>query len=261
MPGPIVTLTTDWGEGGFFAGMVKGRLYSMIPEVRVVDICHSLRPFDLISAPFIIQNACLGFPPGTVHIIDILSEEQQGQGFLIVQYRSQYYICTNNGLPFIVFGQDYEQVVEIALQWPTDFYNFAAYDIFCDQAARLISGTPLSEIGRNVALVEKRLQMYMVFGDTIKTHVWHIDNYGNAYLDIRYDELRRELGDSSFEVNFRSTRIKDLYDSYSDCIRPSLTGSSTGYVEVAMYKQRVSDVIGISLYDIVDIVKKVASGH
>lgn len=257
MPGPIVTLTTDWGERGFFAGMVKGRIYSAIPDVRVVDICHALPPFDLKGASFVIKNACTNFPPGTVHIIDILSEEQSGQGFVVVLYKSQYYICTNNGLPFIVFGNDYERAVEINLTWPSDYQTFAAYDIFCEQAVRLLSGTPLSEIGRDVPLVERRLQLYLIIDDTIKAHVWHIDNYGNAYLDISYDEWLREIGkDKPFELKYRDLKINDMHTCYSDCTQPSLTVSATGYIEIAMYRQRVCDIFGISLYDMVNIVKK-----
>ncbi len=253
MSGPIVTLTTDWGDGAFFAGMVKGRLYSMIPDVRVVDINHSLKPFDLRVAPYLVKSACTGFPSGTVHIIDILSEEESGEGFVIVQHNSQYYICTNNGLPFMVFGNDYQRAVEITLQWPTKYLNFAAYDIFCVQAARILSGTPLSEIGRDVALVERHFR-YMVMDSLVKAHVWHIDSYGNAYLDIRIDELENVLAGRKYDISYRGVRIGEIKESYSDCKEPSLTVSASGFVEIAMYKQRVCDILGIGLLDIVDIV-------
>ena len=253
---PIVTLTTDWGENSFFAGMVKGRLYSTIPDVRVVDVCHTLKPFDLIGSPLVIQNSCMDFPKGTVHIIDILSEEQSGQGFLVVQHKSQYYICTNNGLPHIVFGSNYEKAVELTPYWSSPSYNFAAYDIFCPIAAKIAAGAQLSDLGCDATLLEKRLQLYMVMGNIIKTHVWHIDSYGNAYLDIKNDDFLRELDGHPFELVYRSTRVGNLYPSYADCVHPSLTVSATGYLEIAMYKQRAADVLGISLYDIVDIVKK-----
>ena len=34
----IVTLTTDWGYNDYYIGRVKGKLYSYIPGVQVVDI-------------------------------------------------------------------------------------------------------------------------------------------------------------------------------------------------------------------------------
>ena len=256
MPSPIVTLTTDWGEGSFFAGMVKGRLHSTIQDVRVVDVTHGLHPFDLVAASFVIRNACLGFPPGTVHIIDVLSEEQPGQVFVAVSYHSQYFLCTNNGLPYTLFGRDYEKSVQIAAARPPDIGNFAAFNIFCPAAAKLAAGARLDDLGDDMPLLERRLQLYMVIGDTIKTHAWHIDSYGNVYLDIRYDEMMRELGDRRFELNYRGVRINDIQPSYKTCEHPSLVVSATGYMEIAMYKQRVADMLGMPLYTIVDITKK-----
>lgn len=256
MSSPIVTLTTDWGESGFFAGMVKGKLYSMISDVRVVDISHGLIPHDIVSATFVIKNACMWFPKGTVHIIDILSEEHSSQGFVVVQAKGQYYLCSNHGLPYMVFGDEYDKAVEIRPYWNSPSYNFAAYDIYCPTAERLIEGVPLSEIGEEVPLYERRLPPYIVMGNLIKVHVWHIDGYGNAYLDMKYDEFMELLGGRNFEMNIRGVIIKDIQVSYSDCERAALTISSTGYLEVAIYMVRAVDILGIQLHSMIDIMIK-----
>ena len=253
MSSPIVTLTTDWGDSSFFAGMVKGRLCSAIPDVRVLDITHSLKPYDLAGAAFVIQNACMGFPAGTVHIIDILSEEKEGEGFLAVQYNSQYYLCTNNGLPYILFGDTYQQAVELTAYWTSKFYNFAAYEIFCQSAKSILSGTPISELGRDTVLVERRLLRYMVNGDVIKTHVCHIDTYGNAYLDIRYDELMEILQTRSFDLGIRGVHINEIKTSYAECTQSALTVSQSGYMELALYKNHAANMLGVSVGDILDI--------
>ena len=54
MDAPIITLTTDWGEGDFFAGMVKGVLCKHIGGVRVVDITHKVRKYNIMEASFFI---------------------------------------------------------------------------------------------------------------------------------------------------------------------------------------------------------------
>ncbi|MBO4741460.1 MAG: SAM-dependent chlorinase/fluorinase, partial [Bacteroidales bacterium] len=51
----LVTLTTDWGTSDFFAGMVKGRLYSMIPDVQVIDITHNIEPYNRLKTAFIVR--------------------------------------------------------------------------------------------------------------------------------------------------------------------------------------------------------------
>lgn len=254
MPSPIVTLTTDWGYNDFFAGMVKGRLYSSIPEVRVVDITHGLAPYDLLSAPFMVQNSCMTFPEGTIHIIDVLSEENENQGFVVVYSKGQYFICANNGLPYMVFKDDYDKVVEINPMWSNESYNFAAYEIFCPVAQKLALGVSIDEIGSEAKLYEQRLLLYMHSNDLIQTHVFHIDHYGNAYLDIRYNDFIDILNGRRFEISFNLiATIRDVKFAYADCERPSLTVSDLGYLEVAMYKGRASDILGIRPHDIVKI--------
>ena len=36
----IITLTTDFGEQDYSVGALKGQLYSLVPEARIVDISH-----------------------------------------------------------------------------------------------------------------------------------------------------------------------------------------------------------------------------
>jgi S-adenosylmethionine hydrolase len=47
---PIITLTTDFGEKDHFAGAVKGSIYSELSDVRIVDVSHSISPFNIIEA-------------------------------------------------------------------------------------------------------------------------------------------------------------------------------------------------------------------
>ena len=89
-----MTLTTDWGDRDFFVGKVKGKLYSYIPDVRVVDITHNIEPFMSTKAIFVIKNACLDFPKGTIHIIDVNSSETAEQPFVVVEYREQFLSTT-----------------------------------------------------------------------------------------------------------------------------------------------------------------------
>ena len=69
LPMAIITLTTDFGEKDHFAGAIKGAVYCELQDVRIVDISHSVSPFNISEAAYIIQNAYSSFPKGTIHII------------------------------------------------------------------------------------------------------------------------------------------------------------------------------------------------
>ena len=138
MGSPIVTLTTDWGYSDYYIGRVKGKLYSYIPGVQVVDITHGIPPYQITRATYVVKYGCLGFPPGTIHIIDVCSSQTPEQPFIVVEHNEQYYICTDNGLPAAVFGTDGVKAAIIdKVNQETDSYTFAACDLFCKVAAML----------------------------------------------------------------------------------------------------------------------------
>ena len=95
---PIVTLTTDFGEKDHFVGAVKGALYSELDTLRIVDISHSISPFHLTEAAYVIQNAYRSFPKGSVHIIGIDSELNPENKHIAVYLDEHYFICADNGI-------------------------------------------------------------------------------------------------------------------------------------------------------------------
>ena len=68
-PGPLVTLTTDFGLADHYVGTMKGVLLSRCPGVRITDISHEIPPFSIYSGAYTIDQAAPYFPPGTIHVI------------------------------------------------------------------------------------------------------------------------------------------------------------------------------------------------
>ena len=50
---PLVTLTSDIGQQDYLVGAVKGRLLRIHPEFQIVDISHSLSPFNYPQAAYV----------------------------------------------------------------------------------------------------------------------------------------------------------------------------------------------------------------
>ena len=240
METPIVTLTTDWGSRGFFAGMVKGALCSMIEGVRIVDIDHNIEPFNKISATFVVRHACTGFPAGTVHIIDVGSVLTPDTPFVALLSRGQYYVCCDNGIPVAALDDTIEEAVEIPVEHG-GIYNFAAYNIFSQVAAAIIGGARLAELGpRRQQLTQLIQSRYIKIGDSYRIFVHYIDSYGNIYLGMNYEEFDRLRQGRPFVLQVRDKFITELTGSYLPPVgdnnpqhRLRLTVSATGLLELA----------------------------
>ena len=44
MSGPVITLTTDFGQMDGYVGAMKGVMLSICPDAALVDISHEIRP-------------------------------------------------------------------------------------------------------------------------------------------------------------------------------------------------------------------------
>ncbi len=240
METPIVTLTTDWGSRGFFAGMVKGVLCSMIEGVRIIDIDHNIEPLNKISATFVVRHACTGFPAGTVHIVDVDSNLTPDTPFVALRSRGQYYVCCDNGIPVAALDNTIDEMVEIPVQHG-GIYNFAAYNIFAPVAAAIIGGTALGDLGPQRKQMTQLIQSrYIKIGESYRIFVHYIDNYGNVYLGMSYDEFESIRQGRPFVLQVRDKIMTELTGSYltvpgeTDLRRRlRLTVSATGLLELA----------------------------
>lgn len=248
MKTPTVTLTTDWGERGFFAGMVKGALMRQVEGVQVVDICHRLEAFNVIPASFVVRQACLGFPEGTVHLIDVASQAP----YVAILAHGQYYLCADNGLPALVFGDEVEEMVTLP---PPDgeSRNFAAYSLLCPTAVRLLTGTPLSDLGpRHPALLQKSRTHYVAQGEYIHIYVLFVDDYGNAYLGMSYREFEELRGDRTFKMLVKELTVSDISPTYQGNDSPNkltlrLTVSATGQLELSFPNRSLAQLYGVQV--------------
>ena len=93
----VITLITDFGTKDHYVGSVKGALYSELNDLRIVDISHSISPFNIIEAAYIIENSYKNFPIGSIHIIGVDSEKTPEQNHLVIKLDGHYFICADNG--------------------------------------------------------------------------------------------------------------------------------------------------------------------
>ena len=243
----IVTLTTDWGNGGFFAGMVKGLLYSHIDGVEVVDITHAMEAYNVMTATFVVRQACLGFPAGTVHIIDVATR----QPLLCVKARGQYFLCCDNGLPSMAFGSEIEDVRLIEVN-SNSVLNFAAYSVFARVAVMLSRGATMDDIGVPAQLAPRTIQNYVMQGENYRIYVHYIDRYGNAYLGMSYKEFEEIRQGRGFVLSVRDLEVTELTTGYysphtsgDPRHRLHLTVSATGMLELAIKEGSLAQLVGL----------------
>jgi S-adenosylmethionine hydrolase len=275
MPKAIITLTTDFGEKDHFAGAVKGAIYSELETIKIVDISHSISPFHISEAAYIIQNAYKSFPSGSIHIIGIDSELNPENKHIAVYLDEHYFICANNGIISMLTSEiNPEKIVEINVHDNIES-NFPVLDVFVKVACHIARGGTLEVIGKPISKIKELIGIKPVVNpedNQIIGNVIYIDNYGNVICNINKSLFEKIGKGRSFTIQARSIKFSTIYNRYSDFINfenpkskrvedgKKLTlWNSSGYLELAIYKSNpntvgsASSLFGLNYRDTISI--------
>ena len=255
---PIITLTTDFGEKDHFAGAVKGAIYSELNDIKIVDISHSVAPFHITEAAYIIQNAYSSFPQGTIHIVGIDSELNPENKHIAVLLDGHYFICANNGIISMLANEIRpEKIVEINIH-DRILTNFPVLDVFVKVACHIARGGTLEVIGKTIETIKeiRGIDPHINNDETqIVGSVIYIDNYGNVITNIKKSQFEKVGKGRAFSITSRTASFNTVYNNYSDAIdfdtpadRRDEAGkkialwNSSKYLELAIYKSNPATV-------------------
>ncbi|WP_282163108.1 SAM hydrolase/SAM-dependent halogenase family protein [Ulvibacterium marinum] len=258
----IITLTTDFGLKDHFSGTLKGAIYKELPDAQIVDISHQISPFNIHECAYILENSYKHFPEGSIHIVGVDAEPTQEKQHIAVLIDGHYFITANTGVIGLITSEmKPEKAVEIHLPNITSG-PFPTRDVLVQVACHIARGGTLEVVGKPFDQL-KELRDFSPRtsedGKRITGSVIYIDNYGNVVTNIHEKFFLGYRKGRDFEIQARTTRLKEIHENYSDIINFELDKNrrkgagdllaifnSSGYIELAIYKSNLSTVGGAS---------------
>ncbi len=253
---PIITLTSDWGLKDHYIGAVKGAIISRLPEALIVDISHSIPPFNSEQAAFVLRNAYPNFPNGTVHIMAVNTEESEKFPHTAVEYNGHFFIGTDTGIFSLIFDKPPDKIVEIQVPQDSDFFTFSTRDRFVKVAVHLARGGKIEEMGKvKNKIIEKILLKPVIDNNVIKGHVMYIDSYQNVITNISEPVFSANRKGRKFNIQFRSYEIKKISRSYQDVPPGEILAlfDSNRYLEIAINQYNAAGLLGLEYKEMVRV--------
>lgn len=253
----IITLTSDWGLSDYYVPAVKGAIFSVLPDVNVVDITHNIEPFDVRSAAFIVKNCYKNFPKGTIHILAIDTEESISNPHVVVKANDHYFVGTDNSIFSLIIDQDPYEAVIIDVTQDSDFFTFSTRDRFVKVAIMLYNNVSLSEIGTPYTLKE-RIEFKPTY-DSKSIHglVNYIDSYENLVTNINKPLFEKIRNGRNFTIKLCSGiyKINTIRKSYQEVPEPDILAlfGTHGFLEIALNHGKAASLLGIERDSSVDI--------
>ncbi len=252
---PIITLTTDYGHKDYFVAAIKGNILSQASEVQVVDISHTISPFNIIEGAYILRNAYHHFPKGTVHIVDIDSGRKDTNSHIVLEINGHFFVGPDNGIFSLMFPSTKpDNIVTLTIeQQAQENLIFPMLNVFTTAAAHISRGGTLGVIGRSI-------KKFKIAHDTevnvtpdsssITGKVIYVDHYGNVVTNITRKLFNETARSRKFSIESpRFGQIEKIDSNYSSVPEGEIVAlfNSADYLEIAISRFDHNERGGASL--------------
>ncbi len=120
----IITLTTDLGLTDAYVAAMKGVILSINPEVKLIDICHTIKPQNIPQAAFVLGMAYHFFPEKTIHVVVVDPGVGTERRAIILRTPSADFVTPDNGVLSYVLQQC--KSVKGRLKGQSPFKNYSS---------------------------------------------------------------------------------------------------------------------------------------
>lgn len=254
----LVTLTTDFGTGSVYVAQVKGVLLAGATPPTLVDLCHDAPAHDLRAAAWFVARACVGFPPGSIHLVVVDPGVGTPRRLLHARIGGHDFLAPDNGVLTLAIrwaGLDWARQIPLP---PGASATFHGRDAFAPYARALAasatdgagegSGAP-DVVGAGGPAAGQPLEPILLDwpeprareDGAVVGEVVHVDAFGNLVTNLPATLLPRVLAAGEIHVGERSvTRIVRTYGEAPRGSVVALLGSQDA-LEVAVVEGRASD--------------------
>jgi S-adenosylmethionine hydrolase len=186
-----IAFISDLGYADDAVGMCKGIMLQRSPRSQIIDITHSVTPFDVVEAAHYLADLPAYFPEDTVFCCIIFPQTGVRPCIAARNERGQLFVAGDNGVLTLVERTCALTAVhqidnpDVMILPPTP--SFVGRDIMAPCAGRLAAGLPVEHVGAACGDITRlRLEGARSAGaGTVTGSVSVIDkNFGNVWTDI-----------------------------------------------------------------------------
>jgi S-adenosylmethionine hydrolase len=221
-----IVFMTDFGVVDDSVAICRGVMYSIMPEVRIVDLTHQVTPFSILDGARFLYGASPYYPAGTVFVVVVDPTVGSSRKAIVAKSkRGQYFVLPDNGVLTLVEQRDgIEAVHEIT---NTDWMigtklssTFHGRDIFSPVGAHVARGDDWTKVGPEMpvaSLVRLELKAARLDDHGLRAEVIATDGpFGNLVTNVdaevflklgyqRGEEVPVKLGGKEMKIKFVRT--------------------------------------------------------
>jgi len=195
----MIILLTDFGQSEY-VGVMKGVIYSINKDAKIVDLCHDISPQKTIEASWVLKNNYKYFPKGAIFCCVVDPGVGTERKALAVKTAGYYFVAPDNGLLWETLKE--QKIIDIReIPIPPDANStFHGRDVFAKAAAN-IDLDHFDTLGPKTEEME-RLEIYR---EAREGTVVRIDRFGNIITNLPKEDktlYSLKIGDRTYHMSF-----------------------------------------------------------
>ncbi|MGB9615019.1 MAG: SAM hydrolase/SAM-dependent halogenase family protein [Fervidobacterium sp.] len=233
----MIVFMTDWGCS-HYVGICKG-VMKQITDDEIVDLTHSITPYNVREAMHILDRSVDWFPEKSVFLIVVDYGVGTARKAIAVETDKYYFVAPDNGVLTLVLEKHHpKKIVDLVNKkyHLGSSKTFHGRDIFSPAAAYITKGI-FDELGTrlpNYGTIPYRKAHRL--GNGIIGEIAYFDRFGNIETNIPFswlsekDTVKLKIGNKTYQV--------PIVETYADVPQGEVLihEDSTGYAEIAVNK-------------------------
>ncbi len=262
---PIV-LFTDFGSEDYRVPQLKGIIYNLVIDARVIDGTHDVPAFDIPTGAYVLNMAAREFPSDVVFCAIISPYEQEETKYLVLTTdKNQIFVIPDNGLlSYIVQESEIKSIYRVSIQdlFDQPIAELAAERIQGKIAVLMSTGYKAEDVGTAFEnYTSLNVQESAISGNALLGTIVYIDHYGNALTNISSEtanEFALQPG-STISLDIEGQIFNIPYGTiYSDVATGEnivFVNNNLGIVQISINLGNFADTYGISAGTKIEITK------
>ena len=227
----MIVLLTDFGSSEY-VGIMKGVVYGIHPDAKIVDLCHSAAPQCVIEAAWILCNGRRYFPAGSVFCCVVDPGVGTDRRAIAAKTADYFFVAPDNGLLWeTIKEQENVDVRDIPIP-PDASKTFHGRDVFAKAAARIALGK-FEEIGEPIPNMT-RLVIPLQGRDGTVVRIDHFGNIVTNLPALNKEQYVVRIGRREVTMPFHTTYEQAQPDE------PFLITGSCGTLELSIKNGRAN---------------------
>jgi len=267
-----IALLTDFGiKGQHYVALMKAVILNINPNVNIIDISHTISPYSIIEASYLVKSTFNYFPKGTIFIIVVDPGVGSERKIIIIKTKSNYYfIAPNNGILANILDKD--EILECRHIQNEEYFNksvsntFHGRDIMAPIGSHISNGVSLKKFGPPFdpnKLAEFTLKLNFNPSERkIICQIQFIDSFGNGTTNISIKNNKIRNIDIVFKEGsilkfvIKSKTYEGIFTTYFSNVSVKsilFLEGSTGFLEISINQGNASEELNFKVGDIITI--------